>query len=216
MPFAILPTIPKEAKLRMHLKDTLDDLPNNLPQYNEPRLLDDLTFLLRSPLFLYTISPRLTNPVTRGTPEPLTPTSMTSDADFDKPDSAFDVSYLKIRIKWEDDSWAAQLVYGNNVLLEGRQLDIEQELGFMQSFWWFCEEASFLAYEFKAREDAAMVRRGGKVDVEGVTEEGRLENGVDGWVTPRRSKAGEKRRSLKLKIRFRDTARGPAGVWRVW
>ncbi|KAH7067432.1 hypothetical protein BKA63DRAFT_536897 [Paraphoma chrysanthemicola] len=190
MSFAILPTIPEEAKLRMHLKDTLEDLPNNLPRYNEPRLLDDLTFLLRSPLFLYTISPRLIKPATRGTPEPLTPTSMASDAEFDKPGSAFDVSYLEIRIKWEDDSWAAQLVYGDNVLLEGRQLDVEQELGFMQSFWWFCEEAIFLAYEFKAREDAAKVTRS--------------------------EKTGEKRRSLKLKIRFKDTVRGPAGVWRVW
>jgi hypothetical protein len=39
MPFTIMPTIVEETELRTHLKETLEDLPNNLPQYDEPRLL---------------------------------------------------------------------------------------------------------------------------------------------------------------------------------
>jgi hypothetical protein len=137
--------------------------------------------------------------------------SMTSDND--KHDNAFHISHLEIRIRWHDDSWAAQLLYGDNVLLEGRQLDIEQEVGFVQSFWWFCEEASFLAYEYKAREHAAAVRTGGASDLEPLR---RNEEKVDGeWVAPGRSKGRENRRALKLRIRFRDTVRGAAGVWVV-
>jgi hypothetical protein len=36
-----------------------------------------------------------------------------------------------------------------------------------------------------------------------------------GWTMPARSKAGASRRSLRLEIRFRSTARGAAGVWRI-
>ena len=39
MPFSIMPTIFGEAKLRSHLQETLEDLPNNLPRYDEMRLL---------------------------------------------------------------------------------------------------------------------------------------------------------------------------------
>jgi hypothetical protein len=69
----------------------------------------------------------------------------------------------------------------------------------VQSFFWFCEEASFLAWEFKARERVVMG------DVERSEE----------FAAPGRSKGGGKRRTLKLKIQFRNTARGRAGVWRV-
>jgi hypothetical protein len=70
---------------------------------------------------------------------------------------AFDVYNLEIRKRWDDGTWVAQLLFDNNVLLEGRQLNAELELGFVQSFFWFCEEATFLAYEFKAREHAKAV-----------------------------------------------------------
>jgi hypothetical protein len=39
MPFTIMTTIVEETELRNHLKETLEDLPNNLRQYDEPRLL---------------------------------------------------------------------------------------------------------------------------------------------------------------------------------
>jgi hypothetical protein len=39
MPFNTMPTIFEEAKLRSHLQETLEDLPNNLPRYDEIRLL---------------------------------------------------------------------------------------------------------------------------------------------------------------------------------
>ena len=43
MPLTTMPTIIEEAELRTHLRETLEDLPNNLPQYNETRLLGKRT-----------------------------------------------------------------------------------------------------------------------------------------------------------------------------
>jgi len=134
--------------------------------------------------------------------------------DTGKQNEAFDISNLEIRIKWSDDNWVAQLSYGDNVLLEGRELDAEQETGFVQSFFWFCEEAAFLAYEYKAREHACKVRQGAVLDTEP------LENTVveDGrWRELERSGGRDEkgRRSLMLKIRTRSTARGRADVWRM-
>jgi hypothetical protein len=132
---------------------------------------------------------------------------------LDNPNTTLDLTHLEIRIKWTEDAWAAQLCYGENVLLEGRQLGVEQEVGFVQSFLWFCEEASFLAYEFKAREGGWRVRKGEAIDEEPLNEKSVMGDGrakVSG-----RSKAGSRGRALKLKIRIRNTARGPAGVWRV-
>ncbi|KAH3974148.1 hypothetical protein HBI56_090080 [Parastagonospora nodorum] len=205
MAIKIMPTILEEVELRNHLQETLEDLPNNLPQYDEMRLLgeqpegtannlhltpiDDLCFLLRSPLFLYAVTSRLTPPKPSD-PLPPTPKSMTSESN--KPTTIFDLAHLEIRIKWVNNSWAAQLSYGDNVLLEGRQLSVDQESGFVQSFFWFCEEASFLAYEYKAREGAWTARKGG---------EGRTKDG---------------KRALKLRIRMRDGERGSAGVWRIY
>ena len=148
----------------------------------------------------------------RSTPDPPTPISMI-DNSVDNLDNVFDVSNLEIRIKWDDDNWVAQLSYNDNVLLEGRQLNVEQEIGFVQSFFWFCEEASFLAYEFKAREHAFDVRKGTAIDTEPLMQDEVNED--HRWQMPARSKGKEKRRSLKLRIRFRNTARGAAGVWRV-
>jgi hypothetical protein len=131
----------------------------------------------------------------------------------DEADTSFDMTHLKIRIKWTDDNWVSQLSYGDKVLLEGRQLDVEQEAGFVQSFFCFCEEATFLAYEFQAREHAWKVSMGESVDMEALVEDCVGEGGRVGMAG--RVKAGDKRRALKLKIRFRNTARGPAGIWRV-
>ncbi|KAF1921544.1 hypothetical protein BDU57DRAFT_584629 [Ampelomyces quisqualis] len=208
----------EETRLRNHLKETLEELPNNLPKYNQPRLLDDLTFLLCSPLFLYAMSPRLTAPDTE-TYAPPTPVSMKSNKSdttsvTSHKSSRFELSHLEIRIRWADEAWATQLVYSDKVLLEGRQLNAEWEEGFVQSFFWFCEEAAFLAWEFKAREGVR------SEELEGLG--ARMWNvqvaDDQGWKAPektQRSKKREGRAKLKLKIRFRDTERGTAGVWRV-
>jgi hypothetical protein len=42
MPSKAMPTITEEAVLRKHLHETLQDLPNNLPLYNETQLLGTL------------------------------------------------------------------------------------------------------------------------------------------------------------------------------
>ncbi|KAF2825745.1 hypothetical protein CC86DRAFT_293755 [Ophiobolus disseminans] len=204
------PTIPDALKLRTHLQHTLEDLPNNLPHFDEARLLgksrnimpectrlrfpDDLTSLLRSPLYLYTISPRLTNP-NPAPPSTYLPPSPVSITDCSSPDTdAFTILHLSIRIKWSDKttSWATQLCYNSTMLLEGRELNANRESGFMRSFGWFCEEVGFLAREFGARDLAFGVSMG-------------------------REREKGKRRSLKLKIRFGKmrTATGEIGVWRV-
>jgi hypothetical protein len=41
MSTAGMSTIFKDAVLRKYLRETLEDLPNNLPRYNEARLLGD-------------------------------------------------------------------------------------------------------------------------------------------------------------------------------
>jgi hypothetical protein len=80
---------------------------------------------------------------------------------------------------------------------------VEEEVGFMQCFFWFVEEAAFLAWEYKARE-------GRVVEKSGMNAEDSV------WTVGRaKTKDAAGRRSLKLKIRLRDTVRGRAGVWRV-
>jgi len=39
MAFTAMPTIYEKTRLRSHLQETLDELPNNLPRYDEIRLL---------------------------------------------------------------------------------------------------------------------------------------------------------------------------------
>jgi len=220
MPLKIKPILSEEARLRRHLRDTLEDQPSNLPRFDDVRLLgthpsyhqprqqlttaDDLCFLLRSPLFLHAISPRLA-PSPTSTPCPPTPVSIDGDT------SGFNILHLEIRIIYSDSSWATQLCHDNAVLLESRELNVEQEQGFEQSFHWFCEEASFLAYEFKAREHAFAVRMGNAVDTAPLKRDTVLGN--DGWPMPAKSKGKGKRKALKLLVRLRSTGRGRAGVW---
>lgn len=133
-------------------------------------------------------------------------------------------------------------------MLEGKHLGADREEGFEYSFWWFCEEATFLAYEYIAREGASRMEldelrmQARKEELEGLELKRAELEGVaawktavmrwnvpaveeDGWKAKKplssgagewRSKAvGEERRKLKLKIRFRDTEKGKAGIWRV-
>jgi hypothetical protein len=168
---------------------------------------DDLCFLLRSPLFLYAISPRLYHDSDHAT-APRTFESMTTRMRA----HIFDIAYLEIHIKWDKNSWATQLTHGDGILLEGRERNVRQELGFVQSFLWFCEEASFLAHEYKAREDAWAARKGDAVDVGAVVKD---DGANGGWKAPARSNGKGGRRSLKLLLRLKNTARGPAGVSRL-
>jgi hypothetical protein len=167
---------------------------------------DDLCFLLRSPLFLYAISPRLFHDSDATAPR--TPKSTTTRTSA----HTFDIAQLEIHIKWDKNSWATQLNHGDSMLLEGRERNVRQELGFVQSFLWFCEEVSFLAHEYKAREDAWAVRRADAVDVEAAF---KSDGANGGWKAPARSNGKRGRRSLKLLLRLKNTARGPAGVSRL-
>jgi hypothetical protein len=124
----------------------------------------------------------------------------------------FDITSLDIHIKWDKNGWATQLMHGDSVLLEGRQRNVSQELGFVQSFLWFCEEASFLAHEYKARENAWAAKKGDAANVAGLEQGGKAGGG---WKAPTRSKGAKERRSLKLIIRVKNKARGPAGASRV-
>jgi hypothetical protein len=124
----------------------------------------------------------------------------------------FVLTSLGIRIKWDKNSWATQLTHGDSMLLEGRERNVRQELGFVQSFLWFCEEASFLAHEYKAREDAWAAKKGEAMNVVQLEQEGKPGGG---WKASARSKDGKERRSLKLMIRLKNTARGPAGASRM-
>ncbi|KAH8725890.1 hypothetical protein GQ44DRAFT_739374 [Phaeosphaeriaceae sp. PMI808] len=168
--------------LLSYLKDILEGLPNNLPHYDEVQLLggtlmtDDLCFLLQSPLFLYAISPRLKRAESRPSYEPATPNSVLDDNE--EPDHRLDISKLCMRIKWINNSWIVQLRYGTSAILEGCQMNVIQDVGFIQSFFWFCEEANFLAYEYRARENASALPIKGSEEM-------------------------KKAKSLKLKLRFR-------------
>jgi hypothetical protein len=83
---------------------------------------------------------------------------------------------------------------------EGQQIGVEQEVDFVQCFFWFVENASFLAWEYKAREGIVVE----KSDVD------------RGWTMGVRARSKDvAERSLKLKIRIKGSARGRAGVWRV-
>lgn len=127
-----------------------------------------------------------------------------------------------------------KLTYNNIPLIEGRDMNVQEDEGFEQSFVWFCEEVGFLALEYGARERAFGVRMGWVGDAcEGVSDEvgGRKSMVVKLRVRKemlvklevRKETLGrigkgmgrKERRSLKLKIRLRGTERGRATAFRV-
>lgn len=105
------------------------------------------------------------------------------------------ISMLTVHIKWDGNSWATQLCYGDIMLLEGRQYHTAEEAGFTQSFLWFCEEARFLCYEFTARDYA----------VTGPIDSAKVPSTLEDTACETRTNAhGQKdRRLLKLKFRTR-------------
>ncbi len=123
---------------------------------------DDLCLLLQSTHFFYTIQSRLRKERDlagsqakglRSDPLPEEP----KDTD----DVELDVSALHIRIIWNHDSWATQLLHHEALLLEGRQINVQQCEGFEKSFEWFCAEARFLWFQFKAQEGATAAQGAG-------------------------------------------------------
>jgi hypothetical protein len=177
-----------EDQLRNHLQHALNELPSDLLKYNQGQLLgqyspsvtfhkltpatDDLCFLLRSPLLLYAMGPRLRR--AKQTAEAsrirmLTPESMSDGIASPESklelDDGIDTENLNMDIQWDGDSWVTRLMFGNSTLVEGRQR-AARKAGFSQSFRWFCDETRFLCYEFGAREQAAAVRLGSAMDTE--------------------------------------------------
>jgi hypothetical protein len=161
-----------------------------------------LIFLLRSPLFLYAIAPRLARAnKALDSPShscPATPESTTSRYIKKRRNSTIDITNLRLLIKWNNSSdWTTQLLYGKEILLEGQHCNTTQAAGFTQSFHWFCEEARFLRREYAAREHAGAVRLGTARDVESVDVRG---EGVGQTQAAARGKK-KQRRIVKLKIR---------------
>ncbi|KAL6709153.1 hypothetical protein ACN47E_001969 [Coniothyrium glycines] len=191
------------AQLRRRLHIVLEDLPNNLPTFNEEQLLDDLCSLLQSPLYQYTIAPRLRHDKNSSTYGLLTPQSLESDLHGDNNKVMGKHMYIRgldMRIKWDGASWATQLLHEDCVLVEGRQYSTSQEAGFTQSFHFFCEEAQVLSFEFRAREHAAAVRMGKAIDTVEKISDGQMER--ERMCTRGNCNGKKMRRIVKLKVRL--------------
>ncbi|KAI4933172.1 hypothetical protein J4E85_003576 [Alternaria conjuncta] len=185
---------PKD-RLRSHLQSSLDDSLGRLPSHDRTQLLDDLCFLLRSPLFLYAIAPRIRRAAAtseRAATGLMTPSSL---ADERAKEEGINISALNMRVGWDGESWATQLLYDNISLIEGREYKTTKKAGYAPSFHWFCEEARFLSYEFHAREQLAMVAPSDAVDAE--------PREVEGRQTRAKSAGMKERRVVKLSIRYK-------------
>ncbi|KAI5368819.1 hypothetical protein J4E82_010409, partial [Alternaria postmessia] len=157
----------------------------------------DLCFLLRSPLFLYAISPRL-----RHATNPLRVDGLIKAEDINI--YALNMMILSligliVDISGDDSSWATQLLYGGTSLIEGRQYITTEQAGFAQSFHWFRDEARFLNCEFHARELAAAEALGIAVSMKPAVVKPVQ---VDLRQTRARAAAQKQRRIVKLRIRY--------------
>jgi hypothetical protein len=148
---------------------------------------DDLCFLLRSPLFLYAISPRL-----RHATNSLRVNGLIKAENIN-------VYALNMMIVRDGSSWATQLLHGGASLIEGRQYMTTEQAGFAQSFHWFCDEARFLSCEFHARELAAAEALGTVVSMQRAVVKPVQ---VDLRQTRARAAAQKQRRVVKLRIRY--------------
>ncbi|KAI4614490.1 hypothetical protein J4E83_007144 [Alternaria metachromatica] len=185
---------PKD-RLRSHLQSSLDDSLGRLPSHDRTQLLDDLCFLLRGPLFLYAIAPRIrraTASSQRDTTGLMTPSWL---ADECVKEEGIDISALNMKIGWDGESWVTQLLYDNISLIEGREYNTKKKAGYAPSFHWFCEEARFLSCEFHAREQLAMVAPSDAVDAE--------PREVEDHQTRAKSAGKKERRVVKLSIRYK-------------
>lgn len=148
---------------------------------------DDLCFLLRSPLFLYAISPRL-----RHATNSLRVNGLIKAENIN-------VYALNMMIVRDGSSWATQLLHGGASFIEGRQYMTTEQAGFAQSFHWFCDEARFLSCEFHARELAAAEALGTVVSMQRAVVKPVQ---VDLRQTRARAAAQKQRRVVKLRIRY--------------
>jgi len=122
----------------------------------------------------------------------MTPSSL---ADESAKEEDIDISALNMKIGWDGESWATQLLYDNISLIEGREYNITRKADYAPSFHWFCEEARFLSCEFHAREHVAMPAPNIALEAEPKEVEGRQ---------TRAKGAGKKqRRVVKLSIRYK-------------
>ncbi len=106
---------------------------------------------------------------------------------------------------YADNSWITQLHYGDVVLIEARELNIEERARAQKSVQWFYEEVEFLKHEYMAREKAAADLLGDKAVAETRSRIVKLRVG-----RKTRDAAGDrvrngslKARSMKLKLRMR-------------
>ena len=157
--------------------------------------IDDLCFLLHSPLFLYAIAPRLRRATTSLKSDAQNLVTAGSLVNGTKKAEEIYRYGLKMMVVWDGNSWATRLLYGETPLMEGRQYKTTEKAGSGKSFHWFCDEVRFLSCEFRAREHAAMVALGSAVDTE-LTE-------VEVGQTRAKSEGKRQRRIVKLKIRYK-------------
>lgn len=62
------------------------------------------------------------------------------------------IKRLYFTTAYQYSSWTTRLTYGAEVLIEARDLRVDEAEGGRRSMRWFCEELGFLACEFRARE----------------------------------------------------------------
>lgn len=116
--------------------------------------MDDLVFLLQSPLFLYAVGPRLRS-ANRSFRDP------TQDATKHPDSLMIEVYQLSVLVRYDGGCCVAQLRYGANVLIDARDLGSAHEANdsrdkaLKRCLKGFCAEIAFLGCEYRAREGAA-------------------------------------------------------------
>ncbi|KAF2126644.1 hypothetical protein P153DRAFT_399404 [Dothidotthia symphoricarpi CBS 119687] len=223
---------PSGTLLRTHFRNALNGLPGGLPKYDQEGLLDGLCILLCRPLFLYAIAPRVRRESYNADStfgEKVSQALQDSDKKCnDDKGIDIDISKLKVKIKWtanatstediEDNSdgdgdvgaWATQLLYGDNVLVEGRQVGITREDSFVQSFAWFCDEVEFLQFQFRGQSLATPLKLKLKLNLKAKSPVGakggmkKKASETDRVVKKRKTDQGK---AQKLTLRF------PKAVW---
>ena len=161
----------KILELRHHLQNELSKLGHKLSHSDLDKLLgrllrpdggdfidlaaDDLSFILNSPLFLYTIAPRL-----RAAAQNLYYVNSGS-VQNNLAALTVEARTLAVTTGRTHNSCFIQLCYGHVALIDVCKQDCVQlpkpelETEIEQIFCWFCEEVEFLVCEFSAREQAA-------------------------------------------------------------
>ena len=131
------------------------------PKHQAHNKIDDLCFLLQSSSFLFATQPRLRLGYAEdNSPLKSTISTLAVNSIHKSEKIGIGIPKINIMINWECGDWVTQLRHGESMLLEGRQTRVSQDEGFEQSFHFFCDEARFLWFEFKAREDTTAIAIG--------------------------------------------------------